>query len=191
MRHPTFLAAIAVTLAHLAVSTATAGTIYDIVDYSGAGLQHGVVLTGSITTDGTIGVYNDASHIEGWTLTFTNGTASRTFGSTDLIALATVNNVMVDDASIHLGPGSSSLSFFVTRSDGAVDVIGWYSNQYVNVTATPISLPWNTTTDQFAGPGGLSIAQSTPEPASLTLMLTGAGVLTGAGFVRRRRQTSK
>src|SRR5216684_3924178 len=76
MRHPTFLAAIAVTLAHLAVSPATAGTIYDIVDYSGAGFQNGVVLTGSITTDGTMGVYNDSSHIEGWTLTFTSGTAS-------------------------------------------------------------------------------------------------------------------
>jgi hypothetical protein len=190
MRHPAFLAAIAVTLAHLAVSPATAGTIYDLVDYSGAGLQNGVVLSGSITTDGTIGVYNDASHIESWTLTFTSGGTSRTFSSTDFIALATVNNVMVDEASIHLGPESSGLSFYMTRSDGAVDSVGWFPNQYANITATPVNLFWSTSTDQFAGSGGLSIAQSTPEPTSLTLMLAGAGGLAGAGFVRRRRQTA-
>ena len=190
MRHPTFLAAIAVSLAHLAVSPATAGTIYDIVDYSGAGLQNGVVVTGSITTDGTIGVYNESSHIESWSLTFTSGGTSRTFSSTDLIALATVNNVMVDGASIHLGPGSSFLTFAVTRSDGVSDVLGWFPNEYMNMTPTPIPFGWATPTGEFAGPDGLSIALVVPEPAGLTLMLAGAGVLGGTGFVRRRRQTA-
>jgi hypothetical protein len=189
MRHPPFLAAIALTLAHLAVSPATASTIYDIVDYSGAGLQKGVVLSGSIMTDGAIGVYNDPGHIQGWTFTFTSGATSRTFSSTDLFAVANVNNIMVDDASIHLGPGFSFLNFVTIRSDGSSDVLQWAPKEYLNSTDLP-SLNWFTPTDKFAGPGGLPIALVVPEPASLTLMLAGAGVLAGAGIVRRRRQTA-
>jgi hypothetical protein len=189
MRYPTFLAAIALTLVPLGVTPATAGTLYNIADYSGAGLQNGVVLSGSITTDGTIGLYNGSSHIESWTFTVTNGATSRTFNSADLFATALVTNVLVDNTSIRLGPGVSFLDLVAINSGSTFDSLDWNPFVYSNFDSSAASLDWFTGTTEFAGPAGRPIAE-VPEPASLTFMLAGAGVLATAGFVRRRRQTA-
>jgi hypothetical protein len=202
MRYSTYLAIIALTVT-LASSPASADFItYTIDDYSGLGLQNNqsgqpVQVMGTITTNGTLGTYTSANEADilSWDLIFTQGSNSSEFtgvyiaGHTPIIGGAGLD---VTATSITLLDGGS---LNLVTGGEVSDSIVWSSTNYSNsVTGRNNPLDWSTTTTTFGAPQFSPIAEAassiTPEPASLTLMLVGAGALAGARIVRWRRQTA-
>jgi hypothetical protein len=203
MRYSPFFTGIALPLLLIAASPATAGPItYNIDDYSAQGVQDNtfgtVLLTGSITTDGTTGIgLTDPKIITGWTLTFTQGATSITIKSADADTGQFIQGAGLDitRTAITLSGADSRLELQDLHIVGELrlDIMVWASNLYehideLGVLTTPDQ--WVDKTPQFGPPTFAPIAEapSVPEPASLTLVLAGVGALAGAGFVRRRRQ---
>ena len=96
-----------------------ASMIYDIVDYPG--LENGWTVSGTITTDGTIGTLS-ASNITAWSWTLTNGGTTDTWSSTvtgSLYAADQVSGLTATATELELGtPGSDQESDLILGYGG-------------------------------------------------------------------------
>jgi hypothetical protein len=176
-----------------------ADIIYQIND-QGTTLQNGYMLSGTITTDGTIGTINSAN-IVAFTLVISNGLNTYNDSGTDsnvlvngAMATATQLTLPVSSPSgleqfnlVGAGPQHLNLEYF-RSNDGTSSQDDTYFGG-----AFPSSTFWNDQpTVPALGGGAWVIANvapsATPEPASVTLMLAGIGGLAGYRLVRGRRR---
>ncbi|WP_165223306.1 PEP-CTERM sorting domain-containing protein [Aquisphaera insulae] len=173
------------------VDHASAGSItYNILDFPA--YQNGFAVTGTITTDGTIGNLT-AGNITSWSVTVSQAGYSETFTSNDSGA-----NVVIEDSlvatptALYLPPTSSyatqNLLELLSAPQGAhlIDEIHWSNS------LTPFYLgsfnfaptAWNTTPDAFRGANW--VIATVPEPSSLALF--SVAILAGSVLARRRSQ---
>lgn len=202
MRCSTFLALIALTLTLFAHSPATAGLIttpitYTIDDYSGFGIQNNgtglpVLISGTITTDGTIGTdIKNSAVILSWSLTFTQGPNSSinraVNGATGkAVFLGTGAAIDISESSIKLHGADTGLALVVLGADVSTD---WTDSSYINrPPSSDDPTAWGHITGMFGAPNFSPIAQvqTVPEPASLTLL--GIGIAGMAGYAWRQRK---
>ena len=143
-------------------------------------------ITGTITTDGTLGTLGTAD-IVGWNLTSTEGASSLIltpsdsqvlFGGNDLTATPTA--LTLDFSNVNYG----YLDFAATSpSVGyAVWVAGYVPGAYGYIAANAIDNSPPDETYEFVS-GSQEIATATPEPSSLLLLSSG---LVGLGFMKRK-----
>ena len=179
---------------------ASAGPItYDLASY--ADYQNGYTLSGTITTDGTIGVIS-STDVLAWNITMTNGTFTAEATSTASDALLIMQGpVTATPTQILLPPDGPfpAVENIIDMQDGPLSAeptgLLWSrtnntpgnADYYLGrVASSPQSL-WD---NQVSSPPGLSlggptwvIANAVPEPSTLTLV--GIATLCMAG-VRRR-----
>jgi len=174
-------------------------------------LQNGWTLSGTITTDGTIGSIQ-SSNIMAWTWTITKGVNSFTASSTDPGADAEVMNsgITATAAGLLLLPGGpivpsnslglieipNGLLFFSPQQPVSSSVIVWQRNGLgsillvAGIAGQPIA-GWQ---DPAIGSGSSSwlIASpaAVPEPASLYIVGFGAVCVYVMGHKRRARRTA-
>ena len=115
-----FPLAAAALLAVCGASALQAGAVvYNIVDYPG--LENGWTVSGTITTDGTIGTLS-ASNITAWSWTLTNGGTTDTWSSTvtgSLYAADQVSGLTATATELELGtPGSDQESDLILGYGG-------------------------------------------------------------------------
>jgi len=173
---------------------ASAGSItYHILDFPA--YQNGFNVTGTITTDGTIGNLS-ASNITSWSVTVSQGGASETFTSNDSGAFVVIENTLVATSTgLYLPPTSDystqNLLELLSAPQGAhiIDEIHW-SNSF-----TPFYLgsfnfaptAWNTVPDAFSGKNW--VIATVPEPSSLALF--SIAVVGGPVLARRRSKAGR
>jgi hypothetical protein len=193
------MAAIALLLALPRV--AEANITYSIQNYSAD--QGGLTLTGSITTDGTIGDLA-TSDILSWTYTITAaGGSTGTASSTDSGAgITLLENVVASQSSITLafpdadatevvnqlrldtppGAGSANLDYvreLYAPGSNTTDPHNFYIGSAHNVGN------WNNMDPAMGGTNPWVIATAVPEPSSLILAGPGALGLIGCRLARR------
>jgi hypothetical protein len=175
---------------------AFASTIYKLVSYPT--LQNGYTLTGTITTDGHVGVlaYSDITDAS---LTASNGTttyqtphASEVYGVTNLIATATELDLPLSNLQSFphfkiggAGFGTPQLQYdYIQNADNSIVL---YSNCVVDHPTT-LTVLWNTSPGsnllQLNGEPW-RIATAVPEPAALILLVGGAAGLLVVGRVQK------
>jgi len=203
MRHVSF--AIASLYMLLVVPQMTrADLIYNIQNYPSD--QNGHTLSGTITTDGTIGTLT-ASNIVSWVVTFDGTDTFRStdpggkiaYYLTDLVANS-VNLTVGTGADLGLfvlPPNPSNLTAGVQWSNSGPDsTVDYYSAQY----STPITnILWEDSMHNpppsFGGtnPWVIGIAQSTAVPEPSTFVGAGLVVVCGIayGLARKRRAQRK
>jgi len=191
----------------LVVSQRTkAGTIYDLQNYPAD--QNGHTLSGTITTDGTIGSLQ-ASNITSWNVTID---ANDNFSSHDtgafndsvgpgLVATPTeltfaispsaqpINTVLGLGTFIQGGP-QSSVSWYSQDIHGDSYYVAWFQSP-------PPYTPniWNTENPVMGGivPWVIAVAQTTAVPEPSALVLAGSAIVSGLayGLARKRRAQRK
>ena len=189
MRRPLLLAILSVFLSLGPTQVGRAGDItYNIQSYDS--LQNGFTLSGTITTDGTLGVLA-SSDIASWTFTITKGSFSSTMNSTDPGTLVALSNLTATATQILLPPPSSATDFnlFELTNTGGEGLVYDQNPQPPGfpyyVGSTPGNLGnsffcWFDSTPPPPSLGGTTwVIAQVPEPASLTLTLLG-------GACRRR-----
>ncbi len=166
-----------------------AARTYNIQTYPD--LQKGWTLSGTITTDGTIGTIQ-ATNILSWTWTGTTGVSSWTVSSTDPGTVVYTGGVTATGAglfltygiqSIDLGvPGGAQMFLYATSTAiGFDDALGNYQDSYTTWTEQPGSTAW-----QIASASPAAV----PEPSSLHLVGFGAVCVYVMGHKRRARRTA-
>ncbi len=183
-----------------------ASITYNIQSY--AALQNGYTLTGTITTDGTLGVLT-SDDITAWNYTITNGTTTDQESGTG--ADAQIKGLTATSTQLTLpfpDPTQSDyLSLLGRNTNGVLSGLvyvnfGIDSNNnepdfyYATISSPPTSgFAWSTTAPV---PPGLSLGGSTwiiaqasvPEPGSLTLVLLGSACLAAVQWTRRCRRVA-
>jgi hypothetical protein len=166
-------------------------------------LQNGWTLSGTITTDGTIGTIQ-ANDILSWTWTITKGVISSTASSTDPGVGMNTLGITATAAGLLLPGGPLPLQ--TSDFTEAVDGLTFFSPQHgaldwhlaglgtIQSFAWPASQPttgWDTISAIGPGSSSLLIAStSVPEPASLYLVGFGAVCVYVMGHKRRARRTA-
>jgi hypothetical protein len=139
-----------------------AARTYDL--QSGPSLPMGWTLSGTITTDGTIGTIQ-ATNILSWTWTMTSGVSSFTVSSTDPGAAVWTSTGITSTGAALLVPYLGSIGF-----DGPGGALQWDNpdnqTQYNQVQ-------WGVSTGGFGGPG-VSWWQGMPAPWSLAGQIASA-----------------
>ncbi len=201
MRRPLLLAILSVFLSLGPTQVGRAGDItYNIQSYDS--LQNGFTLSGTITTDGTLGVLA-SSDIASWTFTITKGSFSSTMNSTDPGTLAALSNVTATATQILLPPPSSATDFNLfeltnTAGEGLVydqnpQPLGF--PYYVGSTPDTQGnsfFCWFDSTPPPPSLGGTTwVIAQVPEPASLTLALLGGACVAVFERTRRRRLNNR
>jgi hypothetical protein len=178
---------------------------YHIQNY--AALQNGYTLSGTITTDGTLGVLA-SSDIASWTFTVTKGSFSSTMNSTDPGTSAALSNLTATATQILLPPPLSATDFnFFNLTNTAGQGLVYNQNPqplgvfpfYVASTPDNHGNPyWFDSTPPPPSLGGttwviaqVSQAPTVPEPASLTLALLGGACVAVFERTRRRRLNNR
>ena len=188
------IAALAIALATLSVNSAYASDIvYSVDQIIGPGS-----VTGTITTDGTIGILS-ASDIVGFNLTLNDGSNTANLSSGTVInnrdaccsggvpnsvdLTASLTNLMFNYS------GSDSGYFEIGNSSGAICYTNT-SNCWGPTGVGLYSVDGDGRSVYIAQSGNQIIATAVPvpEPSSWALMLLGAGLLGGALRVARRNR---
>jgi PEP-CTERM motif len=164
-----------------------ASIVYNIQNY--ADLQNGYTLSGTITTDGTIGTLTSAN-ITAWSFSVT-GPAAYELTSQTPETYDQLQGLTASATSITLAPPSSEFAAsyltFTSPTTGTALIYDRYSpftgslEEYYFTTPGE-STAWN---DSANGPPGLKLGGSTwtiatasvPEPSTLTLALLGIACL--------------
>jgi hypothetical protein len=186
-----FLALAGLLFLAMASNRASAGLTYSLTNF--AGLQNGWTVSGSITTDGTIGSLSQ-SNITSWNYTATNGVSTFTGASTTSGAF--INSFRLI--------GATSTSFYVQGQTGAFmlvadanysNLINWdYNLNTYNGQAPAPSNKWNSNPSGQYVDNKWSIA-SRPGPVPEIDPATGGSALSIVAGVlsmieqRRRRAT--
>ena len=190
-RNGVFLALAGLLFLAMASNRASAGLTYSLTNF--AGLQNGWTVSGSITTDGTIGSLLQ-SNITSWNYTATNGVSTFTGASTTSGAF--INSFRLI--------GATSTSFYVQGQTGAFmlvadanysNLINWdYNLNTYNGQAPAPSNKWNSNPSGQYVDNKWSIA-SRPGPVPEIDPATGGSALSIVAGVlamieqRRRRAT--
>jgi PEP-CTERM motif len=170
----------------LASAAPAAATVYNVNDVAGL-----TTITGTITTDGTLGVL-DASNILAWNLTITYGTETAVLTGPPSITI--LDNELSATASqllfafgdpgpgyVEISNGSYSIVWAATRLNGdSISTYGLAPPYPSSINGMP------NTSGNFSFQGGstLPIASVVPEPSTSALMLVGFG---GLGLSARLR----
>ncbi len=170
-----------------------ADLIYNIQNYPSD--QSGHTLSGTITTDGTIGTLT-AGNIVSWVVTF-DGTES--FRSTDSGAITGVQSLDATSTSLTLSNLNfgSVLNLGVSISGVEADELFWrnsfLSSQLLYLAKYNSAQLWSTTTPSLGGrePWLIAVPPTIPEPSSLAI--AGSAITCGVGFwlKRKRRRQRK
>jgi hypothetical protein len=175
----------------------TAATItYSIQNYPAD--QSGATLSGTITTDGTIGILTDSNVLSwSWTITPPGGTPF-TLSSVDVGSGfgITGTGVVASTSKITIASPASQGDFndmVFEGTDAAGLAYGRFVSSGTYYGSIPNTIPvWNTGNPYMGGtdPWVIAVA-SVPEPSTLTL--AGLGVVSGLAFslARRRRAGSQ
>jgi len=174
-------------------SAVLADRTYNIQNYPD--LQNGWTLSGTITTDGTIGTIQ-STNILSWTWTVTSGVNSLTFSSTDPGAMVYTGGITATGAGlfvtnqnqqyIDLADYNPGGQVWLTASTTNISLAAPLDNNpgsYTTRTEEPGSSAW-----LFASPSPVAV----PEPSSLNIVGFGAvcGCVHVMGHKRRARRTA-
>ena len=171
--------------------------VYDIQSYSGP--QGGWSLTGSITTDGTIGTLT-ASDITAWNFSMSEGSTTYEASSAEVNVSMTVNQLQATATQLTLAPASSmsvspelqfesfnsAVELYYERELGPSFYYEVYEGGPAYATAWALEQPSSQPYDGLGGTTWIIGVASVPEPGSLTLALLGIGCLAVAGPMTRR-----
>jgi hypothetical protein len=184
---------LAIVLALVGVDAAHAGFItYDLVNYPS--LQNGWTLSGTITTDGTIGALSN-SDVVAWAYSATKSGTTFSASSTESGASVFAQDLTASATQLTLADtqvvttGFNLLSQFRSQSLGYGSPSPSTDPNYYYLQTPVGQLQWST--EFFGEPpapsgGGLWVIAETPEPASILLVLTAIGGMTGYRLVTRR-----
>ena len=170
-----------------------ADLIYNIQNYPSD--QSGHALSGTITTDGSIGTLT-SSNIVSWVVTF-DGT--QTFRSTDSGAFAGVQSLDASSTNLTLSNSNfaSVLNLGVLVSNTEADELFWrnsfLSSQLLYLAKYNSAQLWSTTNPSLGGsePWVITIAQSSAVPEPSSLAIVGSVITCGVVFWRVRKQRSR
>jgi len=203
------LALVSLFLTFCSAAGSMGGTItYDFVSY--AALQNGYTLSGTITTDGSLGPLSSAD-ITAWNYTITNGTITDEesgAGAETQGLTASSTQLTLPQSTAPLGYSYLALNGGPPNSDYRSQLfyaylVPWPVNPSLFVDIYQSIIPQGPTPPGFYGweddafdPPGLSLGGSpwiiaqaaVPEPDSVTLALVGSACLAAAQWTRRRRR---
>jgi hypothetical protein len=177
------------------VSQAEASTIYDVNDTAGS-----LSVTGTITTDGTIGVLGSGD-ILAWSLIISGSgtpTPAMTSSNTNLLGLSESDLTATADALVfnYSGVDGGAL-IFATSGGPFLGFVGWIAPSpscLLNHTSGCLYLEDKTSLPVASGEadrsGDLTIATLAPTPLPAALPLFGAGLGLMGLLARRRKRKS-
>ena len=192
------LSSAAAIFSSILTTQASADYIYDIQNHPT--VQNGWTLSGQITTTVDSGTLSSLSDITSWSWSATNGSTTYTFRSSDAGAAIYFAGVVLTPSSILL-PVPQSLNTFLSFQ-GGLNAVDWaripgphgfdfYLAETSQTTLWTNSVPGGLAID----PGGsttdpwvIATAQPTPEPATITMLVSGYFAIGGFGLYRRRRR---
>ena len=165
-----------------------ADLIYNIQNYPSD--QSGHTLSGTITTDGTIGTLT-SGNIVSWVVTL-DGTES--FRSTDSGAITGVESLDATSTNLTLSNSNfaSVLNLGVSISNVEADEVFWrnssLSSQLLYLAKYNSAQIWSTTTPSLGGsePWLIAVAQSSTVPEPSSLPIAGSAIICGIGVCVRR-----
>jgi hypothetical protein len=174
-------------------STRGASITYNIQNYPS--LQNGLTLSGTITTDGTIGVIN-TPNIRAWSFTI-SGPDGTTENSTKPGATVTAYNVTATSSQLLMAVlpngGSSELLFRDSTNLSEMTytrTLPSFGSDVYNATGNVFVLWSDSPPSSQLGGDPWIVAQTVPEPGSLTLALLGTACPALVAWTRRHRVTS-
>ncbi|MGP0069831.1 MAG: PEP-CTERM sorting domain-containing protein [Isosphaeraceae bacterium] len=159
--------------------------------------QNGATLSGTITTDGTIGELMDSNVLSwSWTITPTGGTPF-TLSSVDVGSGFGITGTGVSASTSEITIASPiSQGFLNDMVFTGIDAAGLFYDRFVGAGtyygSVPNTIPvWNTGNPAMGGtdPWVIAVA-SVPEPSTLTLAGLGVVSVLAFGLARRRRAGS-
>ena len=170
---------------------------YDL--QSGRSMPVGWTLSGTITTDGTIGTIQ-ATNILSWTWTMTSGVSSFTVSSTDPGAAVTISGLTSTGAALGITSTGAALLLPFANYIGLSnpDASLWYDNN-IDQEHWQVTLPGVRSGDEvwvstgYGSPTGeiqSAAIAVVPEPSPLYLVGFGAVCVYVMGHKRRARRTA-
>ncbi|MCC6126016.1 MAG: PEP-CTERM sorting domain-containing protein [Pirellulales bacterium] len=157
----------------LFVSSAIADVTYYLISYPAD--QNGWELSGSITTDGTLGYYLTGAHIKSWEFTISKGSSfySTSDKITSLLYLQATDTQLLLPylppacPSLQLGQNATLPSLIYVRGP---ESIGQYLGKLPNYVG---GVAWNTYPPEMGGTDPWIIAQTNPNPQPPTISWKG------------------
>ena len=196
MRRCTF--AIVLLIAFLAFPAAVSADMTYILN-SFAADQNGWTLTGSITTDGTIGVLAKSDFVS-WTWTVTEGSSSSTYSSTDSGAALVIkagSSIMTNATGTQiLIPSTAGTANGLALAVNGVGNLQWDNSPPTTAPFYEAFIPsvqtfWDTSNPQMGGYEPWIIAGPLPVPEPSTLVLVASGAVCGLAFALARKRSAK
>jgi hypothetical protein len=156
-----------------------ADIIYMMDNY--ASLQNGYTISGSITTDGTIGQLVTTSDLTSWDIIISQGaTVISTFTSTNSVTIPT--NITVTSATLSVAGGDDNLAFANFTSDSGIIWLG--SGGVYEASANGVEIwriDWNANAP-------IATASAVPEPSTAILAVFAAVSGVAYGWARKRHK---
>ena len=201
MMRTLLLALLSLFLTFWPVADCMGGSItYNIQNYPA--FQNGYKLSGTITTDGHIGVLG-ANDITAWAFTVSGGPKAFSLNSSQLISSASVVNLVASASALSLadpGPATQNYLELSYYNGNTLSLIIWNEGEGGAGAGQPNGYlaqsfgtnVWSTNpSDTALGGAPWLIATATvPEPGSLTLALLGSACLAVVQWARRCRRVA-